>query len=116
MKQITIVATALLLLTSFGAQARPPKAVLEDGREATASMLTMPPANDGVVTILGCSTCKRVTLTLSRTAEFYVGNQEVSFADFKRHLNANPKSNVLVVSPVNQPIVSRIRASLPDVK
>jgi hypothetical protein len=115
MKHAIIVA-ASLLLASFSAQARPPKAVLEDGREASASMLTLPSANDGSLTIQGCTACKLVTLKLGSAAEFYIGNQEVAFADFKRHVLANPKSNVLIVSPAGQPVVSRIRASQPDVK
>ncbi|MEO8063959.1 MAG: hypothetical protein ABI821_14565 [Pseudomonadota bacterium] len=115
MKHITIIATALLLLSSFGAQART-KAVLEDGREASASMLTLPSALNGVLSIQGCTACKLVTLTLSNSAQFYIGTQEVSFVDFKRFLSANPKSNVLVVSPANQQVVSRMRASPPDVK
>jgi len=116
MKHIIVTAAALVLMSSLIAQARPAHAVIEDGREVTAAMLTLPSAVDGTVAIQGCTACKRVTLTLSRTAQFFIGRQEVTFADLKRHLRDNPNSNVLVVSPINQPVVSRISASVPDVK
>jgi hypothetical protein len=116
MKTAIIIATALLLTSSLTAHARPPRAVIEDGREVSAAMLTLPSALNGPLAIQGCTACTRVNLTLSPTAQFFIGRQEVSFADLKRHLRDNPKSNVLVVSPINQPVVSRISASMPDVK
>jgi len=116
MKTAIITAIALLLMSSLAAHARPPRAVIEDGREVTAAMLTLPSAVNGSVAIQGCTACTRMNLTLSRTAQFFIGRQEVTLADLKRHLRDNPKSSVLVVSPINQPVVSRISASMPDVK
>jgi len=116
MKHTVITATAVLLLSAFAALARPPHAVLEDGREVTAAMLTLPSALDGTVALQGCGACKRLTLTLSRNVQFFIGKQEVSFADLKRHLRDQPKSSVLVVSPINQNVVSRISASASDLK
>lgn len=116
MKNAIVITATLLLMSAITAHARPQHAVLEDGRELIASMITLPSASDGTVAIQGCTDCKRLTFTLSRTAQFFVGRQEVTFADLKRHLRDNPKSSVLVVSPINQPVVTRISASVPDAK
>jgi hypothetical protein len=85
--------------------------VLEDGREVAASMLTLPTLPDGQLAIQGCGNCKRLTLTIARTARFYIGATEVSFADLKRHLASNPEVSITVVSPIRQNIVTSIRAS-----
>jgi hypothetical protein len=90
--------------------------VLEDGREVTPAMLTLPATLGGSVSLMGCATCKRIDLTLSRDAQFFIGKREATLADMKRHLQANPKANVLVVSPINQKVVSRISASAADLK
>jgi hypothetical protein len=116
MKHTVIIATAVLFLSALTANARPAHAVLEDGREVAAEMLTLPSMVDGTVAIQGCAACKRLTLTISRNAQFFIGKQEVSFADLKRHLHDQPKSSVLVVSPINQKVVTRISASAADVK
>lgn len=114
MKNTILITAALLLMSAIPAHARPQHAVLEDGRELNASMITLP--SDGTVAIQGCTDCKRLSFTLSRTAQFFIGKQEVTLADLKRHLRDNPKSAVLVVSPINQPVVTRISASVPDAK
>lgn len=116
MKHKVITATAVLLFSTLSAFARPPVAVLEDGREVASAMLTLPSMPDGTVAIQGCGACKRLTFTLSRTAQFFIGKQEVSFTDLKRHLHDHPKASVLVVSPINQPVVTRISASTSEVK
>lgn len=90
--------------------------VLEDGREVAASMLTLPSLPDGQLAIQGCGSCKRLTFQIARTARFYVGKQEVSFADLKRHLSTNPNGSVMVVSPIRQNIVTRIQASSAPVR
>ncbi len=115
MKHTVIAATAIMLLSAFPVLARPPVAVLEDGREITPAMLMLPSSLDGTVS-LGCPGCKLTSLTLSREAKFFIGKQEVSFADLKRHLKAYPKSSVLVVSPIHQKVITRISASVADVK
>lgn len=101
---------ALILALPLGSQAREPR-VLEDGREVTPAMLTLPSTLDGTVAIQGCGSCKRLTFALARTARFYVGRTEVSFADLQRQLRTNPNSSVLVVSPINQKVITRISAS-----
>jgi hypothetical protein len=107
---LCIVAVAALLLASLSANAAAPR-VLEDAREVRPAMLTLPSTADGTLAIQGCSTCKRLSLRLARTARFYVGRTEVSFAELGRQLRARPNASVLIVSPIGQNIVTRIQAS-----
>ena len=111
MKPANISVIAVLLLCSVASIARPPRAVMEDGREITAAMLSLPSAVGGIVSIQGCTACKRVSLTLGADAQFFVNKQEVTFGEFRRYLQDHPAANVLVVSPVNVLVVSRISAS-----
>lgn len=101
---------AMLSLAPLSSNAAPPR-VLEDAREVSPAMLTLPSALGGTVAIQGCSTCKRITLTLANTARFYIGRTEVNFVDLQRQLRQNPNGAVLVVSPKGQNIVTRIKAS-----
>jgi hypothetical protein len=107
---LCIVVAAALLLASYTASAATPR-VLEDGREVTPTMLTFPSTADGILAIQGCSTCKRESLRIARTARFYVGRTEVTFAELQRQLRGRPDTSVLVVSPIGQNIVTRIKAS-----
>jgi hypothetical protein len=106
----TALALATLLLLPLAGNAAPPR-VLEDAREVRPSMLTLPSLPDGVVAIQGCTSCKRISLNLSRTARFYVGKTEVTYTDLQRHLRSYPESAVVVVSPLGQNVVTRIQAS-----
>ena len=105
---------ALMLVVALPVAARAPKTVLEDGREVSAEMIRLPSSMEGTLDIQGCSTCKRLTFTLSHDVQFFIGNQLVSLADLKRHFAAHPSSFVLVVSPLSQNVVTRIKASPPD--
>jgi hypothetical protein len=105
-----VLALALILALPLGSQAREPR-VLEDAREVTPAMLTLPSTLDGTVAIQGCGKCKRLTFSMARTVRFFVGRTEVTFADLQRQLRANPGTSVLVVSPIGQNIITRISAS-----
>jgi hypothetical protein len=110
MKASILTALLLAALLPLAASAAPPR-VLEDGREVAPSMLTLPSTPDGIVAIQGCSACKRFSLRIARNAQFFVGRTEVTFADLQRYLRSYPETSVLVVSPIGQTIVTRIRAS-----
>jgi len=112
MKSALSCIVATLLLASLPADARPPRAIVEDGWEFTASMLNLPANQDGVISVVACSECKR--LTISPLAQFFIGKQEVRFAELKRHLDTHPTVAVLLVSPADQPVVTRITASTTD--
>jgi hypothetical protein len=109
MKSAFFTTLAALLLVALPAGARTPHPVLEDGREFSASMLNLPATGDGSVTVVACSACKR--MDLSATTHFFIGEQEVSYAELKRHLDSHPTAFVLVVTPANKTNVSRISAS-----
>jgi hypothetical protein len=105
-----ILALSLLLALPLGSLAREPR-VLEDAREVTPAMLTLPSTLDGTVAIQGCGSCKRLTFSMARTVRFFVGRTEVTLADLQRQLRSNPDGAVLVVSPIGQNIITRISAS-----
>jgi hypothetical protein len=105
-----IFALALIMALPLGVQAREPK-VLEDGREVSPPMLTLPSKLDGIVAIQGCGSCKRLTFQFARNVRFFVGRTEVTFVDLQNQLRTHPKSSVLVVSPIGKPIITRISAS-----
>jgi hypothetical protein len=110
-KLIALVIASLLLLPISGNAAANRSKVLEDGREVTPAMLTLPTLADGVLAIQGCSSCKRISLQFARTTRFYIARTEVGYADLQRHLRAHPNVSVLVVSPKGQNIVTRIVAN-----
>jgi hypothetical protein len=105
-----VLVLAFVLALPLGGQAREPR-VLEDAREVTPAMLTLPSTLDGTVAIQGCGNCKRLTFQMARNVRFFVGRTEVTFADLQRQLRARPDGAVLVVSPIGQAIITRITAS-----
>lgn len=106
----TLLALALILALPVSGVARESR-VLEDAREVSPSMLTLPSTLDGTLAIQGCGSCQRISLKLARTARFFVGRTEVTYLDLQRHLRTFPQNAVLVVSPIGQKVVTRIQAS-----
>ena len=104
------VLTLAVMLLPLTGNAAPPR-VLEDGREVTPAMLTLPSIPDGEVAIQGCGACKRLTFKMARNARFYVGPTEVTYADLQIYLRSHPEKAVTVVSPLGKNIVTRIQAS-----
>lgn len=102
-------ALAVMLVVALPAGARAPVAVLEDGREVEGSFISLPTSLGGLLSI-SCPACLSQRFTLSRDALFYVGEQEVTLADLKAYLVANPAKAVLVVSPRGAAVVTRIKA------
>jgi hypothetical protein len=89
--------------------------VLEEGRELRGEVMRLPNAEGGVVEIKACNTCPQLSLTLAPEAEFRIGRTQVVLNELRAHLNANPTASVLVVSPINSQLVTRIVAG-PAVK
>jgi hypothetical protein len=107
MKTTLTISVALLVLAGSTAFARGP---IEDGNELAPRMLTLPSTLDGTVAVQGCPACKRLTYTMSREVRFYVNDQEVTFAAFKAYVGAHPEAVLLLVTPPNQNIVTRLTA------
>jgi hypothetical protein len=109
--------TLLLLSMSAGAIAadgRHPMRVLEEGRELYAEAVTLPATASGVMEIKVCETCPSLRLTLDPRAVLTVGATIVGFNELRTYLAANPKADVLVVSPINSELVTRIVAMPPS--
>jgi hypothetical protein len=111
MKSRILLAIAAMLVVALPAAARPLHTITENGLEVVASMLRLPSSVGGTVTIQGCTACKAENLTLGADARFYVGKQEVAYAALKDLLESNPKSAVLVVTPVGKNVITRIKLS-----
>lgn len=111
MKSSILHAIAAMLLLVVPAGARPLGTITEDGRELVASMLTLPSTAIGTLSILGCTACERQTLTLNANTRFYVGPNEVDYSLLRDLVASNPKSAVLVVTPVGTNVVTRIKFS-----
>lgn len=110
MKATFFTAIAATLLLALPAGARPTFEVLEDGREVAASMITLPSVAGGTLEVLGCTACKRLTFKMAAQVQFFIGKQEVTMGEFKRHLASYPSEAVLVVSPRAQMVVTRLTA------
>jgi hypothetical protein len=109
MKSRILSAIVVMLVVALPAAARAPIAVLEDGREVDASFITLPTVLGGPLSV-GCPACLSNAYVLSTDARFYVGQQEVTLADLKAYLVANPEKAVLLVSPRGENVVTRIKA------
>src|SRR3982751_247440 len=96
-----VLALSLIMTLPLGLQARETK-VLEDAREVTPAMLTLPSTLDGIVAIQGCGSCKRLTFQMARNVRFFVGRTEVTLADLQRQMRTYPNISVLVVSPIGK--------------
>jgi hypothetical protein len=110
MKTRILSALALMLVVALPASARNPHPVLEDGYEVEASFVSMPSSTGGLLS-WGCKSCAAQRFQLASDARFYVGKQEVSFAEFKTYLAANPEKAVTIVTSRALNAVTRIKAS-----
>jgi hypothetical protein len=109
MKSVLNTLVTVLVLASLPAWGAPTRAV-EDSHELEASMVTMPSTNDGSVIVQGCTICPRTTYTLSDTTRFWLATREVSFAEFKRYLDANRAAAVFLVHTPKLNVVTRLVA------
>src|SRR6185503_495173 len=73
------------LIAMFGtAQAQRVIGQPEEGYELRLDQLTLPATASGGATMKQCDTCVYSTHVLTNATEFYVNNQAVPFAEFKR--------------------------------
>ena len=109
MKSRILSAFAVMLVVALPAAARAPVAVLEDGHEVEASFITLPTVVGGPVSV-ACPSCLSRIFSMSNDVRFYVGQQEVTLADLRAYLAANPAKAVLIVSPRGESVITRIKA------
>jgi len=109
MKSVLNTLVAVLVLAALPASGAPTRAI-EDSHELEASAITMPSTNDGSVIVQGCTACPRQTYTLSRATRYYLANVEVSFAEFKRYVDAQRKAPVFLVHTPKLNVVTRLMA------
>lgn len=109
MKSRILLAIAAMLVVALPSGARPLATITENGYEIVASMLTLPSADSGTLSIQGCTACTRQVLTLSPNTRFFAGQTEITYAALKDLVEKYPNSSMLVVTPVGTTVVSRIK-------
>jgi len=109
MKSALITSIALLALASLPAFARSPGGY-ESGLELDPKLVSLPAIADGTVVAQKCEICTRRSFTLNASSRFYVAGQEVSYAEFKRYVGSHPEAVVLLVTRVNQNLITRLTA------
>lgn len=109
MKSVLIASIALLALAASPADARS-KAGTENGKELTTSQITLPSLADGTVAVQVCSACNRFTYTMNAATRFYIGDAEVSYAEFTRYVASHPDAFIHLVTPADENVVKRLIA------
>lgn len=107
MKKVLLASLLMAVSAGVVAQERSRMKVLEDGREYRGGSLLLPASEGGVLEIKGCAAC---SLKLEPGASLFIGKNRVQLAEMRSYLNSNPRIAVLVVSPINTRVVSRIVA------
>jgi hypothetical protein len=109
MKSALITSIALLALAALPALARSPGGY-ESGLELDPRLISLPSVADGTVVAQKCEICVRRSFTLNASTRFYVADQEVSYVEFKRYVGSHPEAVVLLVTRVNQNVITRLTA------
>lgn len=96
------------LLTSAHAASEPPRMYSSERPIETNTLgLPLPRAVPGSMTLRPCDACTPVTLNLTESAQFFVDNKPVSFADL-RALTQKSQANVVVFYDTKTSAVTRI--------
>ncbi len=111
MKSKLLSAFAVMVIVALPALGRPPNPVIEDGHEYEGSMLTLPASVAGEVKAIACNECLSRRYTFGEQAEFFIGKQPVSFADFKRYVTAKPSAPLTIVTKTETNVITRMRVS-----
>lgn len=84
---------------------------LEAAIEASADGISMPSSPTGSV-LLTCDTCNQRSVRLTSQTVYLVNQEKVSFTDFSARIRGT-SYNVTIFIEINEPVVRRIRASVP---
>jgi hypothetical protein len=110
MKSALAIPIVCFALFALPASARPPSGAVEDTHELEPRMITLPSRSDGTLAVQGCTACERHTYAMSPAVRFYIDEAEVTYDNFKRHVSAHPDAVILLVTPVNQNVITRLTA------
>jgi hypothetical protein len=104
---------AIVLLASGSLPSLAQTRVIELAHEAMPSMISMPRAAGGELTILPCPSCKTMRLRVDDNTRYIVGKDEVSLEVMNRFLIQNPMKPVVVMQQKSEPVVTRVKVSSP---
>jgi hypothetical protein len=103
---------ALLILTAVAvvpASAR--QLPTSDTKEASASMLSMPASESGLLLVKTCGSCKGITFRASAQTAYVIGQKRVSLQDFSAFVRENGNAFVAVRYDIAQSLLLSLTAS-----
>ncbi len=92
---LSLVSGGALLLPMVSA-AVAPMVVLESSMELASSVTRWPSEANGLLLMVGCTTCAHDRYRLAHNAQFFVGQQVVDYAEFRKVVSARPDRMVFV--------------------
>jgi hypothetical protein len=105
---------ALLILTAVvivPASAR--QLPTADTKEASASMLSMPASEDGLLLVKTCASCKGATFRASAQTTYLIGQKRVTLQQFSAFVRENGNAFVTVRYDIAQALLLSLTASPP---
>jgi hypothetical protein len=84
-----------------------------DIKEASASMLSMPASEDGLLLVKICASCKGVTFRASAQTAYVIGQKRVSLQEFSAFVRENGNAFVTVRYDIAQSLLLSLKASPP---
>ena len=109
MKAKFLSAFAVMFAIALPAVGRPPNPIIEDGHEYEGSMLKLPSSAAGQVEAVACYECLTRRYTLGPQVQFFIGEREVSYVEFKNYVLAKPTVPLVIVTKTETTEVTRMR-------
>ena len=81
---------------------------LEDARETSSSELSLPASDTATLYFINCSSCNVNPLQLSKDTKLFLGEQLVSYSQFKKAAEASSRMFTVFYDPVSY-LVTRIK-------
>ncbi len=102
---------ATLLLALAGAAQEPPRWILEQAIEASASAVLLPSGASGMLVVTPCSGCPPKSLVTSPRTRFFIADAPVALAALRTGFAARPATSVTVLYDSRTHEVTRVVAS-----
>ena len=80
----------------------------ERGFETSTAYTLLPSSVPGTLTVNMCMDCKSSTLSVNASTRFFVGTQQLAFADFKSRVAGAPSTPMMVFAALQEPVATRV--------
>ena len=112
MKALTRLALLILIAVAVvPASAR--QLPTSDTKEASASMLSMPASQDGLLLLKTCASCTGTTFRASAQTAYVIGHKRVSLQEFSAFVRENGEAFLAVRYDIAQKLLLSLTASPP---